>query len=279
MISFDKCPVCNSRALYEFQFGNTPLLRCKDCTLVFNKEFPDPDDVGQYYANTYKIDGGKQAGSEKRRLFRLPEQISLIAEIMEFAGNESSILDIGCDRGYFLDEARRYGFNTTGVEPSESARAYCKRIGLNVAESIDKLEGQFDIMTLWHVLEHFMNPLESLSEIKAKMKDGGYIFIRVPAFDSFWPKVLKSRWIWFQPRNHLYHYGRASLSRLLTEAGFELLRLEYRKPNNRLTKKMNRLANSTFSVTFNIAPSPRDRIRRLYEDITGVELFAVARKK
>ncbi len=274
----ENCRICDGISLREFSIGKTLLVECKTCGAVFNKNMPSQDFLDNYYKNEYKISEADFDGLEKRRIFRFPEQMELISKIIYYRKPPSTILDIGSDRGFFLDEARRFGFNVKGLEPLEQAVDYCNSIGIEVYKDIKDIKEKFNIITMWHSLEHHLVPKQSLDQIRSLLSEDGLIFIRVPAFDCFWRKIFGSNWIWFQPENHYYHYSIKSLSYLIESSGFTLLNIEHRKPNNRLTKLYNRLSNKTFKKYFGQRVSFNKRFSRIYQDLSGVEIFAVAKK-
>lgn len=277
----NKCRICNSDNLEEVRRGGTKLTHCKMCNAYYLSEFPDAAKLQEYYSENYLLHSGSgnEIEDEHRRIFRITEQINLISQIKEFVPNNSNLLDIGCDKGFFLDEARRWGYNVSGVEPMQNASEYGRKLGINIVNSMEMLEMKFNAVTMWHSLEHFPNPKQALQEISEKMNDNAYIFIRVPAFDSIWSKLLGSKWIWFQPENHYFHYTNHALGKLISESGFHLERITVQYANNRFTKRMNGLLNSFFAYAFNREISLKKRLSRVYQDITGVELFAIARKK
>ncbi|MFC2131866.1 class I SAM-dependent methyltransferase, partial [Bacteroidota bacterium] len=231
-----------------------------------------------YYKDNYKLTNEDNIGFEKRRIFRIPEQIELISIISKYKEAPAKILDIGCDRGFFLDEARRYGYDGCGIEPLDEAREYCTRTGINVFGSLSELDFKSDIITMWHSLEHHPNPKDALDEIWDYINDDGFIFIRVPAFDCFWRKIFGEKWIWFQPENHYFHFTLQSIRKILQLSGYNLIELTHRKPNNNFTKSFNRLSNKTFSRFFGSKTNLRKKVSRFYQDLTGVEIFAVAKK-
>lgn len=272
------CRICNGDVLNEFFVGDFQLIKCRNCGIFYNKEMPSEEFLENYYRSEYKIQTFDNQGIEARRIFRYPEQIELISEILKYKSEGSKLLDIGCDRGFFLDEARRYGFKTYGIEPMSEARDYCKSIGLDVTEKLEVIESQFDIITMWHSLEHHINPVQTLKELTKYLNKDGILVIRVPAFDCFWRKIFRKKWIWFQPENHYFHYTKESLNYLLRSSGFSVVKLAERKPNNRLTKAFNKLSMRTFQRFFNRKSSLKGKLSRYYQDLTGVELFAFAKK-
>ncbi len=273
------CKICNSKLTENYLHGKYELTRCKNCGVNFNTYFPKNEEITEHYENKYKISIDDIYNDERRRYFRYPENIGLINDIVQFAKAPSSILDIGCDKGYFIDEARRYGFNVFGTELSKTANLYTKKIKLDVREKISDFEQKFDIVTLWHVLEHIPEPVDFLNEIKLKMNRPGYLFIRVPAFDSYWSQLLKDKWDWFQPENHLFHYSMKSLSWLLTEIGFDIEKISYNKPNNIMTKKSYKLSNEVFEHYFDNKLIFKKKFARKVQDLIHTELYVIAKLK
>jgi SAM-dependent methyltransferase len=234
------CRICQSENTETFSFGNTLLLRCNDCGIIFNNNFPDKITVENYYKYNYSIDKTKDINNpyilEEKRVKLLPEQYGLISKIISFKNHPARLLDIGCGFGFFIDEARRFGFDSYGVEPSVMALNYCHSIGLNVFDNIDKISTKFDIITLFHSLEHFIDPKETIDKIKNILTHDGFLFIRVPAFDCYWSKILKSKWVWFQPENHYFHYSLKSLQYILALSNLKIIEINYQKPSNKIIK-------------------------------------------
>lgn len=270
------CKICNSENTNKINWGTTGLIHCNDCDINFLEEFPVSEKIENYYKKEYTLKS-EVGYTEFRRISRINEQYELIKYINQYKPI-NSIIDIGCDKGYFLDEARRVGLQVAGVELSENAREYCKLVGLDVRPSIKQFDTKFDAIIMNHSLEHFPNPKEILKDIVSKLNDNGLLIIRVPAFDSIWSQVMKHYWIWFQPKNHYYHFSIKSLSALVQSYGFKIRLLKHRKPNNRISKKMTSIARSSMSKNTDYRPTLRNRIGFLVESIVGIEIFLIAEK-
>lgn len=278
-IETKSCLICGANVLIIKTFGRDRLFYCPECDVHFDAVMPEKSDLEDYYQKAYKITDTDFIRTEKRRLSRIPEQFSLLGDIIKHIPPPAKLLDIGCDKGFFLDEARRIGYDVSGVEPSESAKNYCSTVGLNVVRDIEMVKNKFNIITLWHSLEHNSDPIKFLNIIKEKLESNAYLFIRVPAFDSFWAKILKSRWIWFQPQNHYFHFSHKSLNNLLLKLNFDVVKIERRKPNTRLTRKAFCQSQMIFSNAFENSPALIEFFKYFYQAITAVELFAVAKFK
>jgi len=274
-----KCRICNSENISEIIIGATEFVRCDDCDIHYLSYFPESFKTEEYYKKDYIITSADIIESEFRHLFRLTEQMELVAELGRYVPAPAKLLDIGCDKAYFIDVARRFGYECTGVELSEAAIAYASKIGVNIQSAPDSTKGKFDCAVMWHSLEHFPNPVEFLTGLRQHLNDDAYLLIRVPAFDTFWRRLLAGKWIWLQPQNHFFHYSAVSLSKLLNLSGYSVESISHRKPNNRHTKRLYKTSASFFRANFNYKISLRNMLKRKYEDLTGIELFAVAKIK
>ncbi len=273
------CDICGSNNLKKFGLAGKIYSECADCEAVRMENPPTDTELAEYYGEDYSITADDYAESERRRFFRIPEQISLISEIAELIEPPARILDVGCDKGYFLDEARRFGYEVCGAEPSRRAREYCARVGVQCSPSIEEASGMFDAVVMWHSLEHFPDPIGTLKTLYDKLNPGRFIFVRVPNFACVYRKIFGARWIWLQPDMHYRHFTPKSLAKALEIPGFKVLKAESRKPNNRLTKRSNRISIATFRKAFGKKTTLKQKIARIYEDVTAVEIFAIGRKR
>lgn len=270
------CKLCESSNITKVNWGSTGLIYCFDCDIHYLEEFPVNENLENYYKNEYTIKN--EAGyTEFRRISRLNEQYELINIISKYK-SINSVLDIGCDKGYFLDEARRLGIKVAGVELSENARQYCNLVGLDVRSSIHDFDTKFDAIIMNHSLEHFPSPNEILTDINSQLNDNGLLIVRVPAFDSIWSRLMKHHWIWFQPKNHYFHFSIKSLMNLVQKHGFNVKLAKHRKPNNSITKRLTSVARTSMMNNNSYQPTLRNRIGYIVESIVGVEVFLIAEK-
>jgi len=271
------CRLCQSDNLNIIKWGSTNLIHCTDCDIYYLADFPNKEKLNDYYEKEYKIKSDV-GYTEFRRMSRMNEQYELLKYINQYK-QIRSILDVGCDKGYFLDEARRMGIEVAGVELSENARQYCKMIGLDVRRSIDEFNNNYHAVIMNHSLEHFTDPKKIIIDIKSRLTHNGLLIVRVPAFDSFWSNLMRQYWIWFQPQNHYFHFSIKSLRNLVESLGFYVLSIKYRKPNNKITRKLTSIARTSLSKNTNYHPTIRNRIGYLVESIVGIEIILVAEKK
>jgi len=135
------------------------------------------------------------------------------------------ILDYGCGAGDFLLYAKNKNLNVFGIEPNESALEITrKKIGRKNAsnKSIRELNESFDIITLWHVLEHIPDLFEFIDQLKSKLNPGGKIFIAVPNHLSFDAAFYKEYWAAYDVPRHLWHFSPQSLGKLFNSFGMKI---------------------------------------------------------
>lgn len=142
------------------------------------------------------------------------------------------ILDIGCSTGFYLAKLKELGWETFGIEiNSEAAKWGKEKLKLNIfcgsLESANFPSDYFDVVTMWHTLEHVYNPDHTLKEIYRILKKNGTIIIGVPNVDTI-ERIVFGRcwWAWEAPR-HLYHYSLKTLSNFLKKNNFNITKIEF----------------------------------------------------
>jgi 2-polyprenyl-3-methyl-5-hydroxy-6-metoxy-1,4-benzoquinol methylase len=138
------------------------------------------------------------------------------------------VYDIGCGFGHFLLTGRQLGYEVSGAEMSRANASYVRdTLGIPVDEG-DFLQKKgrirYDILTLWDVLEHVDAADRLVEKASAMTVPGGYLFIQVPALDSFLASVLKKRW-WAVGLDHANYFSRRTVRRLLNRHGFEVVKI------------------------------------------------------
>ena len=184
---------------------------------------PIPENLLSYYETTnYRSHGSKSKGLigflyTAVKALRTTSKKKLLKT---HHGSFDSILDIGCGDGMFLS-----GFRdkfVKGVEPSPRARAQCAKKNLDVAESISEVTGSFDLITLWHVLEHLPDLKGDLKRIYNLLSDDGSLFVAVPNCNSWDAEYYGAFWAGYDVPRHLWHFDKKGLEATLINAGFEI---------------------------------------------------------
>ncbi|MBZ0327491.1 MAG: class I SAM-dependent methyltransferase [Altibacter sp.] len=148
--------------------------------------------------------------------YSLSKKLRLITGLNKGAG---TLLDIGAGTGDFLKLAQDYSWMVSGVEVNKSARSLSEKKGIVLAETLKSVSGQqFDVVTLWHVLEHLPNLERTLTELEALVKPGGVLIIAVPNFKSFDASYYKEYWAAYDTPRHLWHFSRKAMRGLFSDS-------------------------------------------------------------
>lgn len=232
------CPLCSGITLVHFltctdhlvSGKNFELKRCSSCGFIFTSDPPGEKEIGSYYESEDYIshtDSGKTIFDKTykavRKIMLVIKRKFVINSIQKPSGK---ILDLGCGTGHFLNEMKRSGWETAGVEVNKKAREHSvSEFGLEVIppESIGSLpSGQYDCITLWHVLEHFHDPFDYFREIRRLLKPTGAVVVALPNSDSFDALHYGKDWAAFDVPRHLWHFNPATFSMFAEKAGFRL---------------------------------------------------------
>lgn len=197
------------------------IVSCNNCDFIFTTPIPSKEELNAFY-NTFDYKDNLSA----EKTIRADAKRSL-RKIDLYTNRKGELLDVGCGRGYFLDEARMLGWNTYGVDTSRIVIDFAeKRLHLNVFNSdifsfqSDKL---FDLITLNQVIEHFSNPENLVNQCSKYIRNGGLMYIATPNAESISARVLKDNFDHFIPPEHLSYFSQHTLQKLLQKQGFKVL--------------------------------------------------------
>lgn len=234
----DICGSTNAEPILEHDCLDGPLVRCRQCGLYyvdlsFSREFlrkhPEAKtEVAVSYralvARRMREDPQLDALEDSTKKVYFRDRLRLVEKFCDRGGR---VLDVGCGRGIFLELARDAGFEPFGVElAAADAEAARRRVGVDVVaadfEEIDTSNRDFDVITLFHVIEHFKSPSRAMAKVCSLLKPGGLIVIETPRIDTVWFRLLGRRWREFM-FGHLFFFSRGTLADLLERHGFTIL--------------------------------------------------------
>jgi len=222
------------------------LVRCEDCGLSFLNPRPTVRSIGFYYPPDYLAHREEARPLRRwqsavgaptaarpwglRRLLLHIRQSMHWYSIPRFEGGGRA-LDIGCGSGKLLDTLRALGWDTHGVDPSAAALERARQRGHDT--TIGRAEdappaGEYDLVYLWHALEHTHEPSRVLANVRAAMRPGGRFHLAVPNLRSFHARLFGRCWWSTDAPRHLYQFDRRTLRRYLEEAGFVDIRMTTR---------------------------------------------------
>lgn len=200
------------------------LVSNEEFTLVFDdknkmlvtKPQPEGCRLTQYYESDQYISHTDSKKGVISFLYHLVKKITLKNKrnlILSLKKNAQSILDIGAGTGDFLNFVSPVFTSVIGVEPNQKARELACQKGVLLEESLNDIkEKSFDVITMWHVLEHMPNLEETIQEIETLLKPNGILLIAVPNFNSFDAAHYKNYWAAFDVPRHLWHFSKTSMN-------------------------------------------------------------------
>ncbi|NRB83864.1 MAG: class I SAM-dependent methyltransferase [Winogradskyella sp.] len=195
--------------------------------------YPQPEEkrLSEYYKSEDYISHTDTKRNLLERLYHLVRRVSLkrkLKLINTFNSEEKLLLDIGCGTGDFLQVAQQDGWSVTGIEPDDSARQIANSKTDNSVFNISYLdelaENSFDVITLWHVLEHLPNLETHIQRFKHLLKPNGTLIIAVPNFKSYDAQLYKNYWAAYDVPRHLWHFSKLSIQRLFKNVRLELVK-------------------------------------------------------
>ncbi|HBL80115.1 MAG TPA: methyltransferase, partial [Aequorivita sp.] len=202
-----------------------------DTDLDFLKTFPQPkiEELPKYYESQEYISHTDEKRGLISSLYQLVKKWSLQKKaklILQQLGDVGSLLDVGAGTGDFLKVAKEKGWQVHGMEPNKNAANLALEKGIDLKASLNDFEGkQFDVVTLWHVLEHIPDLEETILKLAALVKPQGALIIAVPNFKSFDARYYGKFWAAYDVPRHLWHFSKESMKNLFAE-NFQLKNIE-----------------------------------------------------
>lgn len=202
---------------------------CLRCRVGFTVPFPSPEVLSRLYASgSYRADDGARFNVFLESLVRYFTD-GKARKIREFHEDKGALLDIGCGRGLFLDIMKKDGWRVAGVEFNEETASYANKVyGINVItpQAMTELPDEsYDVITLYHVLEHLQDPAAVFRTCSRILKKHGLLVIAVPNLSSFQAGLGRSKWFHLDVPYHLYHYTLSGLQRLLFDNSMKIARV------------------------------------------------------
>jgi 2-polyprenyl-3-methyl-5-hydroxy-6-metoxy-1,4-benzoquinol methylase len=228
------CPSCGAESFSTYLTVKDHFLSkedfklelCNACSLLFTNPRPSPDRIGEYYkSEDYVSHSSTKKGLVNKvynwvRSYTLKKKISLLKELTP----GKKLLDIGAGTGHFLAKAKESGFTVLGLEPDEDARKVAlseNGIELKDLSLLHSLDETFDVVSMWHVLEHVYDLQVDLEKIVSLVNRNGVLIIAVPNYTSFDAQYYKEFWAAYDVPRHLYHFSPKSIIPLVESKGLK----------------------------------------------------------
>lgn len=202
------------------------LLYNKEYDLLKTHPFPNLDLLPKYYESEDYISHTDGQRSFFEKLYHFVKKRAIqnkVNLINSYHKNKGTLLDVGCGTGDFIVEAKKQGWNAIGFEPNPTAKqlATTKNV-LTIDDLFALTPHSFDVITLWHVLEHVPNLEAYIQNLKRILKPDGTLIVAVPNYKSFDAVYYKKYWAAYDVPRHLWHFSKISIKRLFADVEMKL---------------------------------------------------------
>ncbi len=239
MEKLNYCPICKSSQIKLFLVckDNTvsretfDIVECISCGFKFTNPRPDEDKLGAYYKSDEYVSHSNSSKGFVHSIYQIVRKYTLLKKLQLISKyyKTGNILDIGCGTGEFLKTFKDAKWKTFGIEPSLDVREIAiKNYGLDIRgeAEIKKLETEgFDVITMWHVLEHVPELNDRIDDLKRLIKPEGIIVIAVPNCTSFDADVYKENWAAYDVPRHLYHFVPNDIETVFNNHGLKVFKV------------------------------------------------------
>lgn len=236
LVHYNNCPVCNSNKIsFALKAKDETVSQqyfeiweCAGCSARFTQDIPGENEIGEFYKSSEYISHSNTSQGLVNKLYHRVRNYTLQSKrkLIEKKSAKGNLLDVGAGTGAFAATMKKSGWNVTALEPDATAREHAQKdfgITLSPLENLFNLpSASFQVITLWHVLEHVHQLHQYLDTFHRLLADGGTLIIAVPNYTSYDAKNYGTYWAAYDVPRHLYHFSPASMQTLLSNHNFTL---------------------------------------------------------
>ncbi len=198
------------------------IVRCRQCGLRYSSPRPNEELLNAEYQ---QVEDPMYERELEGRLTTFHRNLKFVESFCR----TGTILDIGTGMGTFLYLAKRNGWNVNGIEPShwsaqKAEELYGLQINIGGYSLAPKIHAQLDVVTMWDVIEHVSDPLNTLQVCNQVLKPGGKLIFSTVDAGSAYARITGKAWPWLM-KMHLYYFDRQTMAAYLRKAGFQTLQI------------------------------------------------------
>jgi 2-polyprenyl-3-methyl-5-hydroxy-6-metoxy-1,4-benzoquinol methylase len=235
-MKLNRCPVCDSDGISHVLTAVDHLVSnekfhidsCGSCGLRFTNPRPDDHKMAGYYDSEEYISHSNESASLVNALYKIARIFTLRKKLklVERLSNGKRLLDVGCGTGHFIDYCQQHDWQISGVEPNETARKQAEnKTSIEISPELnDVVGGTFDVITLWHVLEHLPSLEQTMNKLKSLLAPNGILIIAVPNYQAYEESIFKENWAAYDVPRHLYHFNQKAVITLADKYGLKVVR-------------------------------------------------------
>ncbi|NOY49493.1 MAG: class I SAM-dependent methyltransferase [Chlorobi bacterium] len=237
MITISNCQICNNKVFIplfstkdHFFTGETfSVSQCGECGFVFTNPVPDKEKISEYYRTDKYLSHDTSGNGLMGNIYKIIRGLNLKnkSRLISKYKAKGRLLDIGSGTGEFLNYMKNKQFEAVGVEPEQKARDFAiNNYGLDIRDEsfFNKLpDKKFDLISMWHVLEHVYDINTRLQQIHELLYEDGYFINALPMIDSPDSKKFGKYWAGLDLPRHLHHFSSITFSLLAKNNGFYII--------------------------------------------------------
>tara|TARA_R100000005_G_C5003829_1_gene212556 strand:- start:6919 stop:7800 length:882 start_codon:yes stop_codon:yes gene_type:complete len=241
MERLEECPLCRNTKFethsevtdHFLSHEKFMLVKCSKCNLVFTNPRPSQVDISPYYKSADYISHTNKTKSIFSFLYKLVRSYTLGKKFRLLKSSlthstEVHHLDYGSGTGHFIEYTHNKGWISNGYEPDSTALSHSnKSISQLILNNIESISNKnYDVITLFHVLEHVHNLNDTLDLLINQLKPNGVLLLALPNHKSFDAQYYKQHWAGYDVPRHLYHFDRESVNFLAQQHGLKIDKIE-----------------------------------------------------
>ena len=237
-LTIKTCPICESEQLEpsltcvdHFTTGEMFCINvCRNCGFMLTQNAPDEEEIGHYYETNDYVSHTDTRKGLIHRIYHLARRFmlwrkSLLIENLTHK-KIGRILDYGAGTGYFANAMKQRGWDVRAIEPNRSAREFAAanfKINIRSPKAIKTLrKGSYDVITLWHVLEHIHDLNKLMEQFNSLLSEKGLLIIAVPNHTGYDAGHYGALWAAYDVPRHLWHFSPSNIQQLGAKHGFIL---------------------------------------------------------
>ncbi len=238
ILKINTCPLCGGHSLEHaltctdhYASGEQfEVVRCVHCGFLMTQNAPVETEMGKYYDTPEYISHSNTRKGLMNRVYHWVRQWMLTrkAALVKRASklDKGSLLDYGTGTGYFANTMQERGWDVQAIEKSKKARRFAKEnfdLDVKAEEALPMYaDRSFDVITLWHVMEHLEHLNDMWQTLFRLLKEGGVLIVAVPNPTSYDAQKYREWWAAYDVPRHLWHFSPASIQQFGVKYGFVL---------------------------------------------------------